>query len=52
MSVSGYSALSLDQLLLQFEKSCLIQYDTYINDDLDTYNREFRTLVDIKKEGS
>ena len=50
MSVAGYSALSIDELLRQFEKSCLIQYDTYINDDLDTYNREFRTLVDIKNE--
>jgi hypothetical protein len=50
MSGADYSSLSIDELLSQFENSCLIQYETDITDDIDTYNLEFRTLVDIKKE--
>ncbi|RBP12852.1 uncharacterized protein DUF2019 [Roseiarcus fermentans] len=50
MSDARYSSLSIEDLLHQFEKSCLIQYDTYIDDDLDVYNREFQTLGNIKSE--
>ena len=50
MSNASYGSFSIDNLINQFEKSCLIQYDTYITDDLDTYSREYRTLVDIINE--
>ena len=50
MSGANYSSFSIDVLLRQYEKSCLFQYDTYIYNDYDTYNREFQTLVDIKDE--
>ncbi|WP_170153196.1 DUF2019 domain-containing protein [Roseiarcus fermentans] len=50
MSDTRYSSHSISELLHIFTKSCLAQYDTDITDDIDTYNREFRTLVDIKNE--
>lgn len=50
MSNNVYSSLSIDELLTIYEKSCLIQYETDITDDIDLYNREFRTLVNIKDE--
>ena len=50
MSNNVYSSLSIDELLRIYERSCLIQYETDITDDIDLYNREFRTLVNIKDE--
>ena len=50
MTGTPYSSLSNDDLLRQFEQSCLIQYDTDVTDDLDTYSREFKKLVEIKNE--
>lgn len=45
-----YSSLSIDELLRIYEKSCLIRYETDITDDIELYNREYQTLVDIKNE--
>lgn len=50
MNDAPYSALSIEDLLKQFEQACLIQYDTFLNDDLDTYNREYKKLDEIKDE--
>jgi hypothetical protein len=50
MSGGNYSSTSLDDLLNKFEKSCLIQYDTHLRNDYETYNKEFQILVDIKNE--
>ena len=50
MTGARYSTFTIDDLLHRFTESCLIQYETDLTDDIDTYNREFQTLVEIKIE--
>jgi len=50
MSEVFFSAMSIDQLLKRFEEACLEQYDTYITDDLEKFETNFRILVSIKDE--
>ncbi|RBP18409.1 uncharacterized protein DUF2019 [Roseiarcus fermentans] len=50
MSDTDYTTHSIDELLRQYEKSCLVQYETDITDDIDAYNREFQVLTNIKDE--
>lgn len=50
MAETNYSATSVDDLLKRFEEVCIEQYDTYITDDLEKYNKDFEILVSIKDE--
>src|SRR5579872_4968053 len=44
------STVSVDDLLKRFEEVCIEQYDTYLTDDIEKYNKDFEILVSIKDE--
>ena len=50
MTDVNYSSVSVDDLLKNFERACLNQYDTYLHRDITRFNNEFQILVDIKNE--
>ncbi len=50
MSDANYGSFSIDELIKQFERSCLIQYETDITGDIDIFNHEYQKLVDITNE--
>ncbi len=50
MSDANYGSFSIDELIKQFERSCLMQYETDITGDIDIFNHEYQTLVDITNE--
>ena len=50
MSAIEYSAATVDDLLKAFERSCLIQDETLLDDDIKKYNEEYWNLVAIKDE--
>jgi len=50
MKKTDYSSMTIDELLKRFEKACLVQYETYITDDLRKFKAEFQILVSIKDE--
>ena len=50
MNLAPYASLSIEELLNGFEMACLLQYETDITDDVDTYNREYKVLAEITDE--
>jgi hypothetical protein len=50
MSELNYSQMTLDELLRRFEDACLRQYDTWITDDIEQFNADYRILVAVKDE--
>ena len=50
MSKIPYSSMSISELIKCFEKTCLEQYDTYITDNREVYNRTYKIQSDITDE--
>ncbi|WP_113888764.1 DUF2019 domain-containing protein [Roseiarcus fermentans] len=50
MKEIDYSSKSTSELIKIFEQACLEQYDTYITDDLETYDRNYDIQKLVTKE--
>jgi hypothetical protein len=50
MNETPYSGMSIDQLIKRFEETCLEQYETYITDDRDVYNKNYEIQTEITNE--
>ena len=50
MNETPYSSMSINELIKRFENTCLEQYDTYITDDRDVYNKNYEIQVAITNE--